>query len=334
VVIGSSPPILVSLAAYLVARVRRLPFVFEVRDLWPESLEAVGAAQRNSLTYRIIGRLAHSLYRRADRIVVDGEWKRRALVKRGVEPGKILVFFNGVSDEFRAEVRSDSAAEEGKRLRHELALDDCFVALYFGTLGMAHALETVLEAAQRLRSHKGIAFLLVGDGAERERLIERKQALGLDNVVISYRVPRDRIPGVLAAADGFLVPLRRSEVFKTAIPSKMFEAMAAGRPVILGVEGEAREILMNARAGLAIPPEDSSSLADAILQIASNPARAARMGECGQTAVAEKYSRQKLAAEYVDHLASLIGGPICQGGCATEQQIRSLEGKADPPAIS
>jgi colanic acid biosynthesis glycosyl transferase WcaI len=302
VVIGTSPQLLVGAAAFEIARIRRLPFVFEVRDLWPESLEAVGQAERGSALYRSTAHLAAFLYRHADSIVVDGEWKRRALTEAGLPAGKISVVRTGVTRNFLPNPESAEAERARRHLRMEFGLEGCFVLLYAGTLGMAHRLETVIEAADRLRERRYIRFLVAGDGAERGRLLSLVRERRLENVLYVGRQPRERMPDFLAAADACLVPLRRSEVFKTAVPSKMFEAMAAAKPVILGVEGEAREILLEAQAGIPVPPEDPETMVSAVLDLQQAPGQARMLGANGRCAVLKKYAREQQAAVYIEIL--------------------------------
>mgnify|MGYP001462729399 CR=1 FL=1 len=305
VVIATSPPILAGAAGYVVARNAGLPLVFEVRDLWPESLEGVGQAAKDSALYRAVGWLANFLYSKADRIVVDGEYKRRKLVNDGVDGSKITVIRNGVSADFLERSLAGSC-ERACELRRRLGLDRHFVALYAGTLGMAHHLETVLEAARLLREKPEISFLLIGDGAGRERLLHQVRQMGLQNTRILSRVPRESIPDYLAAADACLAPLRASVVFHTAIPCKMFEAMAAAKPVILGVEGEAAEILKEARAGICVRPEDPGELAAAVLHLAEHPETARQLGRNGQNAVLTRHSRRDQALAYLDQLRELV----------------------------
>lgn len=309
VVIATSPQLLVGGAGYMVARARRLPFVFEVRDLWPQSIEAVGAAPTSSLLYRSLQRLADFLYLHADQIVVDGEWKRGTLIAAGVRPEKIAVVRNGVGDDFCLDPESLVGQALREHTRRELRMTDRFVVAYVGTLGMAHGLETVLLAAERLRDWHDVVFLLIGEGAEREQLVQRSRELRLTNVYYLGKQPREKVPAYLAAADVCVVPLRRREIFKTAIPSKMFEAMAAAKPVILGVEGEAKEILLDARAGIAVPPDDSDALVKAILRLLERPELARALGANGRRAVREKYSRQQQATAYLELLAGLVNTP-------------------------
>jgi glycosyltransferase involved in cell wall biosynthesis len=300
VVVGSSPQLLVGLAAYMIAAARRAPFIFDVRDLWPESMIAVGAtADSHGAPYRALERVAQFLYRKADRITVDGEWKKRALVSYGVPEEKITTIINGVADDVFPDPMSSGARDSRANLRKELGLDERFVAIYCGTLGMAHGLETILLAADRLRNRPDIAFVIMGDGADREKLIARSRELRLPNLLLLGKQPRSKVAAYMAAADVCVVPLRRSETFKTAIPSKMFEAMAAGKPVLLGVEGEARELLVKADAGLTFTPEDVDGLISGLLALAATPELANRLGANGRKAALEQYSRRRQAQSFL-----------------------------------
>jgi len=305
VVIATSPQILVGVSGWVVGAVRSLPWVFEVRDLWPESLVGVGQTAADSLLYRSVGRVANFLYRYATHIVVDGEWKRRHLIQHGLEEKRVSVMRNAIDDNYCSDPCSHSAQQTRLALRQELGLREEFVLLYAGTLGMAHGLETVLLAAARLRERGDVAFLMMGEGAEREQLQARSKELRLRNVRFLGKQPREKVSAYILAADACLVPLRRSEVFKTAIPTKMFEAMAAARPVILGVEGEAKEILLEAGGGIAVPPDDSEALLDAILKLRHHPELARALGASGGRAVREKYSCREQAKLYLELLARL-----------------------------
>ncbi|HKS97365.1 MAG TPA: glycosyltransferase family 4 protein, partial [Terriglobia bacterium] len=313
VVIATSPQLLVGLAGWIAARLGGARYVFEVRDLWPQSLEAVGQTSRQSLLYSALDHVAKFLYRRADHIVVDGEGKRRELAALGVPIEKTSVVRNGVAEDFALDPDSEAYRRERERVRAELGMTNQFIVMYAGTLGMAHGLGTVLEVAERLAGHRDIHFVLIGTGATEAQLVAynrpkgaRQPEHGDRKVRFLGKLPRPEIPAYLAAADVCLVPLRRSEVFKTAIPSKMFEAMAAAKPVILGVEGEAKEILEDAQAGVAVPPEDPEALAGAILRLKADAALARELGASGRRAALEKYSRRKQAAAYLELLDGLV----------------------------
>ena len=195
-----------------------------------------------------------------------------------------------------------------KRRSVDTGLDGRFVAAYVGTHGMAHGLDTVLEAALLLRRDARIVFLLVGDGAEREGLARRKKELGLENVIMLGQQPKDAMPGVWAATDVSMILLRRDKLFKTVLPSKMFEAMAMGRPIVLGVEGEARALLDEAGAGVGITPQSAEELAGAVARLADDHALCAKLGASGATFVRENYDRAKLANRYLDVLADAAAG--------------------------
>ena len=305
VVIATSPQILVGLSGFVMASVRFRPWVFEVRDLWPESLIGVGQTTSDSLLYRSVEHIANFLYRHATHIVVDGEWKLRHLVSQGVDERRISVIMNGIEDSFCFDPDSEEACQARHELRKELRLGEEFALLYAGTLGMAHGLGTLLHTAKGLRDHNDIVFLIMGAGAEREQIGQQVRDLRLPNLRLLEKVPRQRVPAFLAAADACLIPLRNKEVFKTAIPSKLFEAMAAGRPAILGVEGEAKEILLNSRAGVAVRPEDPAALSAAILRLKEEPSLCRALGRNGRQAVLQKYLRANQAAEYLNLLREL-----------------------------
>jgi glycosyltransferase involved in cell wall biosynthesis len=309
VIIATSPQILVGAAGWAVGTARGLPWVFEVRDLWPESLAGVGQTSENSCLYRGVGRLAQFLYRRATYIVVDGQWKRRHLESQGVDEKRIAVIPSGVEADFCLDPESNSALRARHMWRTILGLRGEMVVLYAGTLGMAHGLGTLLRAAERLRHRPDIVFVIVGAGAEREILCRRVAESRLANVRILEKQPRETIPAILAAADVCVIPLRDQKVFETAIPSKMIEAMAAGKAVILGVRGEAKEILLGAEAGLAIPPEDPEAIARAILWLQNEPGMRQVLGQNGRRAVLQNYLRSRQAARYLDLLHQLCNEP-------------------------
>jgi glycosyltransferase involved in cell wall biosynthesis len=305
VVIGTSPQLLVGLAGWALARAKRCPFVFEVRDLWPESLLASGMGRQDSAFIRALDRLASFLYRSADHIVaVTPAMRDDLLTVRGLPEGKVSVVTNGVDTSlFRPLDQEECRGALGLEQRR-------FIAAYVGTIGMAHGLDTVLETARRLRERLPQALLiLVGEGASREALERQAQAEGLDNVRFCGQQPRERVPQFIGASDVCLVPLRRAEVFKTVIPSKMLEMMACARPVILSVEGQAREILEEARAGRCVLPEDAAALTDAVVDLAWRAGERERLGASGRSYIERHYHRERLAGEYADVLTKVTGIP-------------------------
>jgi glycosyltransferase involved in cell wall biosynthesis len=308
VVIATSPQLLVGLAGWWLARCKRVPFVFEVRDLWPESLAAVGMGGHKSLLYRALEKIAGFLYRRADHIVVVSPAFREHLTKHwNVSPEKISVIPNGVETELFSPRNSDTS------LRSQLGLDEKFVVSYIGTIGMAHGLDTLIEAAASLQaSAPNIVFLLVGEGADRERISALADSRGLKNLRFAGAQPRERIPAYICASDVCLVLLRKAEIFQTVIPTKMLEFMSGGRPVILGVEGQARKIVESAAAGIWITPEAPGELVKAILQLEGNRSLGKQLGQNGRNYILENLSRRQTAIGYLALLGELTatGGPL------------------------
>jgi len=302
VVIASSPQLLVGLSGWWLARRKRSRFVFEVRDLWPESLAAVGVGHEKSLVYRALARIAGFLYRKSDHIVVVTPAFKDYLVQHWqVKPGKISVVENGVEADLFSP-RSESG------LRTELGADGKFIVSYIGTMGNAHGLQTVIEAAEQLQSAApNVLFLLVGEGAEKQQLVSLARSRRLSNLRFVDQQSRENIPAYICASDACLVLLKKSEIFKTVIPSKMLEFMSCARPVILGVEGQARQILEDAQAGVCIEPENPSELAQAILRLADDEQLRETLGRNGRRHVLQYFSRRQSATAYIDVLSALLG---------------------------
>ncbi len=295
VIVSTSPQFFCGLAGLFARLFKRAPWVLEIRDLWPESIVAVGA-MRKGLSIRLLEWLEGFAYRQADAIVSVTRSFAPHIVKRCGNPGKIAVLINGA--DLNAYVRSDNGAS----IRRALGLEGKFVGAYVGTHGLAHGLTTILDAAELLKPDRRFAFLMVGDGAERERLQVERAARGLDNVLILGQRPKAEMPGFWCATDASLILLKRSDTFKKVLPSKMAEAMAMQCPIILGVEGEAREILEEAEAGIAIAPEDARQLADAMLRLADDPALAASYGKAGRAFAVVNFDRARVAARYLELL--------------------------------
>ena len=303
VVVSTSPQFFCGLAGYLVSRIRRVPWVLEIRDLWPDSIVAVGALRRGSAV-RLCERIEAWTYRKADRIVPVTDSFRHHIEKRGGAAHKITVVKNGVDLERFSRPRRDPG------LARELGLEGNFTAAYFGTHGMAHALDSVLRAAELLRDDPRIMFLLVGDGAERRRLLTMKERLCLTNVVMLEQQPKERMPALWGLTDAALVLLRKTQLFETVIPSKIFEAMGAGRPIVLGVEGELRGIIEGAGCGIPVEPENPEQLAVAVRRLAERPELAREMGAKGRACVEREYDRRVLAARFAGVLGDLVRAPV------------------------
>jgi colanic acid biosynthesis glycosyl transferase WcaI len=304
VIIASSPQLLVGLSGWWLAFVRQIPFVFEVRDLWPESLVAVGAGAEGSLLHIVLGKVAGFLYERANLVVVVTPAFKDHLIERWRVPSeKIAVVENGVETDLFAPAPKDSI----RATRRQLGVESRYLVCYIGTMGMAHGLETLLAAAEQLRNiHPEVHFLLIGEGAEKERIQSLAQSRGLANVQFLDQQPREKIPALISASDACLVLLKKTDVFKTVIPTKMLEFMACARPVILGVEGQARQIVQDSAAGLVIEPENAASLAGAIDHLIATPSLGPALGKNGRDYIVKNFSRARTAEKYIDVLQGMI----------------------------
>lgn len=288
VVVSTSPQFFCGVAGFFVARAKRARWVLEIRDIWPESIRGVGAIS-NRWAIGALEALEIWAYRHADLVVPVTPSMARHIESRGVPPARIRLVMNGVDlTQFR-EPKRDPALERS------LGLEGKFVVGYLGTHGMAHPLETVLGAARRLQHDQRIAFLLVGDGAARASLLRERDRLGLRNVVMLEQQPKHRMPALWGLCDAALVLLRRSPVLETALPSKTLEAMAMGRSIIVGAKGEASDLVNAANAGLVVAPEDPQALAEAVLQLANDPALRQEFGNRGRQWVQTNHDRRHLA---------------------------------------
>jgi colanic acid biosynthesis glycosyl transferase WcaI len=302
VIAATSPQFFAAVGGWALGAVRRVPFVFELGDLWPASIVAVGA-MRPSLGLRLMEKLELFLYRRSAAVVALTHAFKQNLVERGIDPGKISVVINGV-DTWRYGPR-----ERDTNLAAETGLADKFVVGYVGTHGMAHALSNVLDTAQQLADAPAIAFLLAGGGAERDDLVAEAKRRGLENVIFLERQPKGRMPAVWSLCDVALVHLKNSDVFRDVIPSKMFEAMAMGLPVLMASPaGEASNILEKDGAGLHVPAEDPGALASAVRRLHQEPSELKRLA-AASLAAAPSHSRE---AQARDMMAALqhVGGEV------------------------
>jgi glycosyltransferase involved in cell wall biosynthesis len=294
VVLSTSPQFFNGLAGFLVSRIKRAPWILEIRDLWPESIVAVGA-----ITNRPIIRLLEGLelfaYRKADHLVVVTDSFKAHMLTREIPAEKVTVIKNGVDFSLYKKTLQGSS-----ELSCKLGLEGKFVASYVGTHGMAHHLETVLDAARELTEWKNIVFLLVGDGAERSRLVTIRDEMKLSNVIMLNQQPKEMMPELWSLSSVSLVLLKRSDLFKTVIPSKIFESMAMGKPVILGVEGESAELVMSAGGGICIEPESARDLASQVLKLSRHPAICQELGANGRRYVLEHFDREVLARRFAD----------------------------------
>lgn len=301
IVVATSPQFFTAIAGYVVARVKRKRFVLEIRDLWPEAIVSVGLLSPDSRVAHILERVELFLYSAADCIICVAEGARDDIIRRGVPPEKVFTVRNG------ADLSHFSPGPRENEVRQRFDLGDKFVVTYVGTHGMSQGLEVALHAADLLRDRSDVHFLLVGEGAEKPKLLAEAEKLGLANLTFVDPQPKSMMPLFLCAGDACLVPLRRRKLFEGTIPSKIFEAMASGRPVILGVEGEAAKIITDAKSGIPIEPESPAALVAAIEQLASDPALCERLGASGTEYVTQHFDRTVLARRVIDGIAERCG---------------------------
>lgn len=306
VVVGTSPQFFTACAARIVGACKRVPWIFELRDLWPESIKAVGA-MRDSLALRLLERLEMHLYRKATRIVTVTHTFRRLLMERGIDGAKIDVVTNGV------DLARFSAQPKDAALVADLKLADKFVVGYIGTHGMAHALETILEAAALLQGTPGAAgvlFLFLGDGARKKSLVERARQEGLNNVLFIDSVPKAEVARYWSLLDVSVIHLRKTELFTTVIPSKLFECMGMGIPVLHGLSGESADIVRHEQVGEVFESENPRQLADGVLRLRSDGVLY-RQYRAHALKAAPHYDRETLALAMLRHI-----NQAKSGGCA------------------
>lgn len=295
VIVATSPQFFCGWAGVWVSRVRRIPLILEIRDMWPESIVAVGALTNRRLI-QLLEWLERRLYATAEHIVTVGEGYRDELCKKGVPAARISLIPNGIDRDVLFPRPPAAAVCERWGLRQQ------FVCAYVGTIGMASGLDVVLRAAARLAKcgRTDIRFLIVGDGAVRAELERDAACRGLPNIVFTGRQDKASIPALLASAGVCLVHLKKHPLFATVLPSKIFEAAAMAKPVILGVEGYAAELVRRAGAGICIEPENEEQLVDALIQLADDRGFAETLGRRGHDYFVAHFDRRVLAHQYLD----------------------------------
>ena len=263
-IIGTSPQFFTACAAYVVSRYKFRPYIFELRDLWPESIKAVGA-MKNERAIRFLEWVEMFLYRKSAKVVSVTRSFKDILMRRGIDGGKIEVITNGV------DISQFKPRPKDPELTAKLGMQGKFVAGYIGTHGLAHGLETLLAAAERLRG-QDIVFLFLGDGARKDALKQMAAEKKLDNVVFVDSVSKADVARYWSLLDVSVIHLKKTDLFTTVIPSKLFESMGMGLPVLHGVEGESADIVREEGAGIPFEPENVDQLCDALVRLKSNPA--------------------------------------------------------------
>ncbi len=294
VIVATSPQFFCGWAGVILSRLLNVKLVIEIRDIWPDSIAAVGAI-KNPLPLRVLTMLEKTMYEAADHIVTVGDGYREVLVERHVPLPKITVIPNGADlDRFRLDVSPIQVDEDATD-------SSTFRCLYVGTVGMASGLDLIIRAAKilKIRGDESIRFIIVGDGADRSRLQRLCCESGLTNVIFTGLVKKSLIPAYVKAAHACLVHLRNDPLFKTVLPSKLFEALAMEKPVILGVKGSASALLIESGGGISIEPENEQELLTAIDTLKGSDRRCKALGNAGRRYVSEYFNRDHFARLYV-----------------------------------
>ncbi len=294
---GTSPPIFQGVTAWALSGLKGVPFLFEVRDLWPEFAVDIGIL-KNKWIIHASEWLEKFLYSHSDLIMVNSPGFVNHVKQRGAKTVEIVP--NGV------DTGMFDPQNNGLGFRQKYHLDNNkFIVLYAGAHGMANDLDTVLDAADILRTDERISFVLIGDGKDKPKLIERAQAMHLSNVIFLPIIPKTEIPEALAAANACIAILKPIESFKTTYPNKVFDYMAAGRPIILAIDGVIREVVEKAQAGIAVPPGNPMEIAKAVLALVDNSQKCAIMSVSGRDHVEKYYNRAELTKKLVSILERL-----------------------------
>jgi len=293
---GTSPPIFQGITAWILARIKGARFLFEVRDLWPEFAIAVGVLKSRVLIH-LSEWLERLLYRSADCVMVNSPGFVEHVRSRGAR--RVEMVPNGADP-----AMFDSLAD-GTAIREQHGFGDKFVALYAGAHGMSNDLEIVIDAAHLLQDAP-IQIVLVGDGKEKPALVVRAAELGLRNITFLPSVPKRDMPQVLAAMDAGIAILKPILAYKTTYPNKVFDYMAAARPVVLAIDGVIREVVESADCGEYVQPGDPRALADSVRRLAADPQRARRMGQAGRQYLEQNFSREEIARRLIHVLESTM----------------------------
>lgn len=304
IVVATSPQFFCGWAGVWASRLKRCPFVLEIRDIWPESIAAVGAMKKGYLT-RLLEWLELRMYRAADAIVAVGSgYRDNIAAKVPKQADRISVVTNGIdADAFQPQECDES-------FRQRYGVSDKYVCSYLGTIGMAHGLDVVIRAAEILKQQQrdDIAFLLAGDGANREKLETLAREQGVDDrIAFTGRLPKEQMPTVLASSDCCLVHLNGTELFGTVIPSKIFEIMAMQRPIIMGVRGPAQQIVLDAGGGQPMVPDDEHDLVRIVTEMADAPDETRRRAMDARQYVLEHFDRDRLADAMLQVLIDTAG---------------------------
>ncbi len=299
VIIATSPQFFTLISGYLISLLRKTPLVLEIRDLWPESIVAVGVIKEDSIIIKFLKKIAKFLYKKSDLIICVTNSFKNELIELGIEESKIKVVENGF-DLNKTLIPSRNINEV--QTIYNLKKNN-FIISFIGTVGMAHGLNIILDSSTIL---KDVIFLVIGEGAQKKSLIEKAKIKKIKNVKFIDNMSWQEIVNINQVIDLHLVHLKKNKEFEKVIPSKIFESMALKKPVLMGVEGEARKILNKAKCSLNIIPEDSNSLVSAVNKIKNNKLKMIEMGNNGYEFLINHFSRKKLSIKMINYVEKIL----------------------------
>jgi colanic acid biosynthesis glycosyl transferase WcaI len=300
IIFATSPPLFVGGTGLVLKTLKNIPMVFEVRDLWPESAVALGELS-TPRAISLATKLEEACYHASVKIVVVTRGISERLVQRGISQDKLIIVPNGANTEL-----FKFSPQGRERIRAELGISGKFIAIYAGIHGLAQGLETILESAKTVIDYPEIHFLLIGDGPKKAELLVAAAKLELPNLTMLPEKPRQEIPDYLSAADVALVPLKKAEIFKSALPSKIFDAWACERPVLISIDGEARQVVENVNGGIFIPPEDANKIAETLIDLKNDPIKRETLGKNGLAYTQANHSRTVLAEKLINQIVTII----------------------------
>lgn len=290
VIIATSPQFFTTWAAWGISKIRRKPWIFELRDLWPESIKTVGAMKQGRII-DMLEKIELGLYRDADKVVAVTDAFKANLIGRGIDADKIDVITNGSNVELFYE------RPKNQELLDQLSLNGKFIIGYIGTHGLAHSLDFIVRSIAKI-TDPDIHFLFIGDGAMKQTVVSLAKELNLKNVTFLNPVSKNEVPKYLAICDVSLAPLKKEDNFKTVIPSKIFEASAMQKPTLLGVEGQAQEIIEKYHAGLCFEPENEKDFLEKLETLRDESFY--RKLQDGCSVLAEDFDRKRLASQMLE----------------------------------
>lgn len=299
VIITESPPLFLGWSGYVLSKKKKAKFIFNVSDLWPESAVKLDVLHNKALI-KASTWLEEFCYRKASAVTGQTQGIVDNIVNRGFDKNKVHLITNGVDTEFFKKENRD------ENFRKEIGIDGKFALCYAGIHGLAQGLEVIINAAEIVKEHEGIQIVFIGDGPEKNKLINMVKQKGMKNVTFLPVQPKANMPRIIASMDATIIPLKKLDIFKGALPSKMFEALASELPIVLAVEGEAEKLINSAKAGIVAEPENHKEIAKAILKLYNDEELRNKLGDNGRKYVIDNYSRESISRKLEKILLELV----------------------------